>query len=210
MHSAVACCGRGAERPSSVLDFSFFVSLCLEIVAEAWLNECPASCVLRLLLRPALSGVRELCRLALNRPEGERCNLLDTDNGDIVNACLCASTVEIVIHLARAVDHFAHFLRLHKVRVIVRQDPIEAEALSECFDVAACAAELEKLLGSDHHQRLPESSTHLSTEKMEVLRRGSDIGDSHVSCLHDLPVGFVFCWEHVRCIRELEEALHAG
>lgn len=90
MLRAISSRYRGGHRSTSVANFSLVSFKFSKVSAESRLNERPSSSVLSFFLTPGDGGVLILLGAGSEGAEGERRHLLDTDDGDIVNASLHA------------------------------------------------------------------------------------------------------------------------
>ena len=131
--------------------------------AESGLDERPASSVLSLFLAPGDSGVFILLGAGGEGAEGERRHLLNTNNGDVVDASLLTGSFQVVVDSSRAVDHLSHLVISHEVGVLVSQHSLEAFAFSEFVNGGADRLLLEHALGGHNDQGFAESSAHLTT-----------------------------------------------
>jgi len=201
---------RGTNGPSSIRDIGLNVSAVFEVGAEARLNELPSSGILWLFLGPDLRGVDEALGCRSKRPEGEGSELLDTNDGDIVDGSLLPGGFKVVEDLSRTIHNFPDFLVSHQGLMSVVEDPLEAETGLELVDVGASSSELEELLRGDHDQRLTEVTTHLSAEQMEVLRGSSAVGDDDVGLFHNVSLRLVLGRRRIVGVRKLQETFYTG
>lgn len=125
--------GRSVDGSSSVGNLSLFVTFEPEVGAEAGLDEGPGTSVLRLFLRPALDGVGEACGSLSDRFEGERSDLLDSDDSDIVVSLLLTLGLQVVVHLTTAVHDLTDLRVSNEALVLVSHNLVESKAFTEFF-----------------------------------------------------------------------------
>ena len=135
-----------------------------EHVCDLRVDVEPVALVLRLLLDPLHSGVLVLGELGRDLLEGERTELLYTDDSDIIALFLLASRIDIVVDLAGAKDDFLYLFCRHEVLVLISVDFLEAVVRSELLDVGVSLRKLEQLLGSCNNKGLAEGSSHLASK----------------------------------------------
>ena len=102
--------------------------------------------------------------------EGEGSKLLESDDGNILDAALCALSFEIVVDLTAAHNNLGDLCIWYKISGWVLKDALESETTLKGFDLGRGAAELQEFLGDRDYQWLAERSSNLATQKMEVLR----------------------------------------
>jgi len=204
---AVAGSGGGRNFTSSVGNFSGFVTESLELVTKTGLGERPDTLVLGLLLAPGDLSIFVLVEGSLDGSEGEGRDLLNSYNSNILDSSLGSLGLEVVVDLTRAVNNLADAGVGNQFSRTVINDLLEAETGLEVFKVGVGVSELEELLGGNDNERLSESSTHLSSEQMEVLGSGGAVGNKHVVLFANLVVGFGLSGRHVVGIGQRQVSL---
>ena len=175
--------------------------------AEAGVDETPSTLILRLFLDPGHGGVSVTSKGWLDISVGEGSELLESDDGDIVDSTLLSVRFEVVIHLSTAINDLTDFVISYKFGRWVLNDSLESETDIEFFDLRVGTTELKKLLGDGDDQGFAERSSDLTAEKMEVVRGCCTVTESEVHVSHDLGFRHVISWVLVTGIAEGQEAL---
>lgn len=93
--------------------------------SESRLDEGPGALILGLLLEPGDAGVLVALEGGLDGAEGEGGELLEPDNGDVLDASLVPFTLEFVVDLAAAVDDLLDLIVSDQVCSRILKDPLE-------------------------------------------------------------------------------------
>jgi len=158
-----ASSGGSVDGSASVGNLSFFVTFKLEVGAHAGLDEGPGTTVLWLFLRPTLFGVGEALSSLSDRFEGERSDLLDSDDRDVVVSLFLTLGLQVVVHLTTAVHDLSDLRVSNEASVLVFNDFVESKAFTEVFQVRVTSSEFQQEFRGHDDQGLAESSSHLST-----------------------------------------------
>lgn len=143
----------GTRVPAGVHDV--LARVMLRIVQQRLdtrLHETPGARVERLLLRPHHGlGVGVHVEVLLELGPGERVELLDARQRDVVELLGGAVLVQRRVDLAGAEDHAVDFLgRRDRGPVLrVRDDPAEVRVFGEVFNVGACERVAEEGFGEE-------------------------------------------------------------
>lgn len=181
-----------------------------ELVPESTLNELPSTLVLRLLLGPLDFSIRVSRQGLRNRSEGEWRDLLDSDDGNIVDASLGSFGIQVVEDLSRAENDLFNLVIGSHICAVFINGSLESETLSKVFDVRVGSLELQEFLGCDDNQRLSEWSSHLGSKQVEVVGGGRAVSNSHVVGLLDHTLAHIFRGRHVVGIGESQVSLDSA
>src|SRR5580704_5576074 len=179
--------GRGRRRPPGVTRAAMFGADLVEHPFEEDIDEHPAAHVARLFLAPHDLGLLEARQLQHQRLGGERIELLDAQQIDVVDAALLALLVEIVIDLAGTDDDAAHVVVGGELDLLVRQhlgvvpqQPVERGVRPHLIEPRHRALVAQQRLGRHQDQRLAEVAIELAAQDVKVVRRRRAVGDLHV------------------------------
>src|SRR5579862_2573849 len=155
--------------------------------AQAVVHEVPAAHVPRLLLHPDdLRRVRVARELLFDGAEGERVELLETDQGDRIGLAFAARGEERIVDLAAREQDAPHACRVGRhprLRRTGERDVVEhgvKRPVREVGDRRHAELVPEEALRGHDDERLPEAAVHLAPERVEVLRRGGEVADLEV------------------------------
>src|SRR5262245_43073261 len=150
-------------------------------------HRVPRAHVPRLLLHPArLLRLRIGLDDRLELGRGEGVELLHTDDRDGIHRALAARREEIVVDLAATEEQPAHGAALDldaRLRRVAERDVVDdgAEgALRELLERRHAELVPEEALRGHDDERFPEVPVHLPAERVEVLRRRTQVADLHV------------------------------
>lgn len=118
--------------------------------------------------------------------------LLDANDGCVLDALFFAILEEIVVDFARAEDETSDLFGSDREFVIV-ENFLKGSAFCHVFKLGLAKRMAQEALGRHDDERFANAALHLTPEGVEVLRWGGEVAD--------LPVAFG---------AELEEALEAG
>ena len=147
----------------------------LEEVAEARFNEGEGTLILWLFLYPFDGGVGVAGQRRLNVAEWEGSKLLETDDGNIVDAALLSLSLEIVVDLATAEEDLLDLRVGNHLGGGLFDDSLESETDFKVFNVGGSTAEFEKLLGDGDDQRLTELSMRQISPNHGLAQGAGDI-----------------------------------
>ena len=184
---------------SCVHDVPPVVVLCfVEKRLDPGLCEAPCTGIEWLFLAPddvLCIGVR--VEVVLELLPWERVKLFDACNGNVLFAPRLALLDERCIHLTCAnndsVDSLMRLNLTSSVRRIL-DDPLEVGVSGEFFNVGTRNRVAEERLGEEENEWLAELTVHLTTEKVEEIRRLRSVSNLHIAVLV-LAIKLVRRWE---------------
>ena len=182
---AIASGGGGRDSTAGIRDISGLVAHLSQLVAETRLHKAESTLVLWFFLSPHDLGVLVSVEGTLDVSEGEWRELLNSDDGNILDSSLGSLVLEVVVDLARAVDDLADGSIVDKIGGGVVEHFLVTQTLLEVIEVRVGVSQLEQLLGGNNDQRLTESSLNLSSQQVEVLGSGGRVSNAHVRVLSD-------------------------
>ena len=176
-------------------------------VAEAGLHEGPSALVLRLFLYPFDLSVAVTLKRWLDVSEGEWGNLLDSYDSDILDATLGSLSLEVVVDLTTAEEHFLDLAVSNHLSGCLLNDSLESEANFEIFYLRASSTILQELLGDWNNQWLSKWSSNLPPEQVEVLGSSGAVAKTEVHSFDNLRLWHIISGWLIVSIVKLKESL---
>ena len=176
-------------------------------VAEAGLHEGPCTLVLRLFLYPFDLSVAVTLKRWLDVSEGEWGNLLDSYDSDILDATLGSLSLEVVVDLTTAEEHFLDLAVSNHLSGCLLDDSLESEANLEIFYLRASSTILQEFLGDWNNQWLSKWSSNLPPEQVEVLGSSGAVAKTEVHSFDNFRLWHIISGWLIVSIVKLKESL---
>mmetsp|Transcript_26367 Transcript_26367/g.61104 ORF Transcript_26367/g.61104 Transcript_26367/m.61104 type:complete len:292 (+) Transcript_26367:167-1042(+) len=182
----------------------------LERGDDAGCDVAPRAHVLGLLLDPHDLGVGVALRGLEHLVVGEGTDLLDADDGHVVDPLVRAGLVEVIVDPAAAENDPPNLLLGHKVIPRLTNQALEAR-IGEGLNLRRALRESEQALGGNADERLAEVTPDLTPEEMKVVGGRGWHHNLHVDVLDLLHSRALHLGDKVRVvIAKLKEPLQAG